>query len=740
MIAEILLVLTGHSSSLFPEDSNIHPDFVPLLHPGERQCLESLGLIAFRYRTIKAACSRLSQSPSRYICAFCSKLNEILKDEYESLVVETEAKILNRDDDYVGQGSFVPLSAIRATFAEWDNPLAALEFLMSRLEEAPSWPAGSLVDLLLARSETGIHRVSSIMSRLAEAVQRIWRTQLQAFVVHGSLSSNEPLATSDYVLDDNAIPSCVSGSARESIAYIGRAIGTVKALKWHNQIPSSLSLNHSRLLDTVLPQDQHAFERVIAQIRADISEWLWSNVLTMHDVEDAVDSLANYFLLQNGEFSLSLIREIDRLKQSRLTARSGPSTIIREQDLHLALLRASLGTTAQYDPNLSRLRFQLPTGPVRPLLPSYAEHSVPTLSSSRNVTEQTRFDDILLGTPLKMTYGISWPLDLFLHTSDLTTYADLFSFLSSLRHVHTRIHTCWTSLSNAQRARRRWTGLDEGGTADLEARKELLRCGWGVVRLMGWFMDVLLGYMMIDVVETEFQRLKALLKSKETTARSRSSSMLHPSSSVASQNITASASKDSIGSTSSQNLDFTTLRILHTTYLEHLLSASLLTQPALTATIRSIFEVCEQFMGLVERWGGDVLPALLIEGSIAGGGSDSVGRLVKERQEIVKDIDQNIKILLETFYEQLSTTTSQPLNVGDGSKSILMNATVANFSSVLLNTSRAKSRVERDGDTRRHIERLLLRLDFNRMFSKPGFGEVLGPAESMGILKEGGLA
>ncbi|OCB86154.1 hypothetical protein A7U60_g6743 [Sanghuangporus baumii] len=755
MIAEILLVLAGHSSSLFQSGSKIHEDFLPYLHPGEQECLTALGHIALTYRNIKAASSRLSQSPSRYICALCSKLNEILRDEYESLVVETEAKILIKDPDYVGRGSFVPLSAIRATFAEWETPLVALESLVVQLEKESPWPAGKLIDLLLVRSETGLHRVSYIMSRLAAAVQKIWRTQLQALLVHGSLSPKEPLANASYVLYDDAFPACVSASARDSIVYVGRAIGTVKALKWHRQIPSSISLSHARLIDTVFPQDQHAFEEAIAQVRANISEWLWLNVLTMPDVEDAVDSLANYLLMQNGEFALSLVREIERLKNSRLTARSGQGSVIREQDLHLAMLRASLGTSAQHDPSLSRIRFQLPKGPVRPLLPSLSQAGVPTLSSSQLGIEQVRFDDILLGFPLRMTYGISWPLDLFLQPVDLTIYAELFSFLSSLRHVHTRIHTCWASLSNAQRARRRWTGLDEGGTADSEARKELLRCGWGVVRLMGWFMDVILSYIMNDIMETEFRRLKSQLKSKDAGSGSRPSTIL-PSHSVTSQGPSASASKDGLGAPS-QHLDFTTLRNLHSTYLERLLSASLLTQPALASTIRDIFEVCERFVGQVERW-GDVLPGLLTEGSISEGTSSSVGSLVKERQKIVKEIDQagsyfarsvkdssdvmphtqNLKSLLEAFYEQLSSTTSQTLTVGDASKTVLMNATVANVSSSLLRGKRKG--LERDGETRRHIERLLLRLDFNRMFSKPGFGEILPPAETLDILKEGGLA
>ena len=95
--------------------------------------------------------------------------------------------------------------------------------------------------------------------------------------------------------------------------------------------------------------------------------------------------------------------------------------MILEQDLHLALLRASLGTTAQYDPSLSRLRFKLPSRPLRPLLPSLASaHSQKDVSSiSAAAQEITSFDDLLLGTPLILNYTVKWPLDLFLHPTDL---------------------------------------------------------------------------------------------------------------------------------------------------------------------------------------------------------------------------------------------------------------------------------------------------------------------------------
>lgn len=174
----------------------------------------------------------------------------------------------------------------------WDAPLGALVTLMNVIAAQKVWKPGPLIDLLLTRSRTGVHRVADVFSRLSQAVQRVWMTQLMAFVVHGSLSSSgDPLASKDYVLVDGSMPSCISPQSRDSIAYVGRAIGTVKAAKWHKQPPRSLAEEHTTLLQTVLPEDHHEFDHVIAEIRTDISEWLWLNVLTHKDVEEAVESL-----------------------------------------------------------------------------------------------------------------------------------------------------------------------------------------------------------------------------------------------------------------------------------------------------------------------------------------------------------------------------------------------------------------------------------------------------------------
>jgi gamma-tubulin complex component 4 len=309
MIAEVLLVLAGHSSSFFTQDHHLHPAFETLLHPGEKQCLESLGLIAYRYRKVKSVSTALARSSSRYLCALCATLSQILKDDYESLIVDTESKILHRDASLVAAGAFVPLSAIRAVFSAWDAPLAALDALLEKLQSQPGWPPGELIDMLIARAATGMHRIADIMDNLAQAVQRVWRTQLIALLVHGSLSSTDPLAQSDYVLIDGQIPSCVSEQTRRSISYIGRALGTVKAARRQIQFPRRLITEHTKCLETVLVQEQYVFERTIELVRVNVSEWLWMMVLTQKNVEDAVDSLCvNHYAMARTFVEIRLER------------------------------------------------------------------------------------------------------------------------------------------------------------------------------------------------------------------------------------------------------------------------------------------------------------------------------------------------------------------------------------------------------------------------------------------------
>ncbi|KAH7104927.1 Spc98 family-domain-containing protein [Auriculariales sp. MPI-PUGE-AT-0066] len=718
MLAELLLILAGHPSSLLVVGENgqlrCTPALAELLHPGEIDAIEFLtNQVAARYRRVRDACERLS-SASRYVAALCRAVLDILRTQYERLIIDVEARVLQRDSSLVASGSTVPMSSLKATFSTWVAPLAALCSLFDELEMDSSpttntlWFPGPLLNLLLGRgAQSGVKPIASIFAEIAIAVQHVWKAQLACFILHGA---PEEFATHDtFVPYPTSLPSCLSSETADSIAYIGRSIAVVRQQtaksRQRLELPRDLTARHAEILTNVMPQDRHEFDEAIAKIRTNVSEWLWNRVLTRKDVEETIESLADYFLLRNGEFSVALIREVERLKHDRLT--KGFGKMIREQDLQLVILRASVGTMAQQDPTLNRLRVVLPSGPHRPLLPTLSAPSAVPLhmlaadrstSFARVFAPTTAFNDLLLGAPMDLSYTLPFPLDLFLQPSDLRVYGHVFALLSSVRRAHMRVFGCWSSLSNSQRMRRRWTGLGEGGD-ESEGREEALRSGWGVVRKMTWFLDTLLSYLLTDVVDEEFRRFKGQLWHDQSSA---SAPSLH----------------DAVAEPISAQLDFTALRRLHSSFLERIVAGCLLVSPGLSTLVRSICEVCERFVGHVERWGGDVLPDLLAEGSVAEGTNSRLGDLVRERFTVVQDVNESLSSLLEAFYEQLSTTTSQPLSsAATGDASVLFNTTgLAGGGQFGRRDFLADDRA---GVMLRRLERLALRLDYNSTFSAP---------------------
>lgn len=71
-----------------------------------------------------------------------------------------------------------------------------------------------------------------------------------------------------------------------------------------------------------------------------------------------------------------------------------------------------------------------------------------------------------------------------------------------------------------------------------------------------------------------------------------------------------------------------------------------------TATIiRDILGTCRRFTAIVERWGGDVLPELLLEGSTSEG--EGVGQLIEEREKAVREITESLHELFSDFFRIL---------------------------------------------------------------------------------------
>jgi len=88
---------------------------------------------------------------------------------------------------------------------------------------------------------------------------------------------------------------------------------------------------------------------------------------------------------------------------------------------------------------------------------------------------------------------------------------------------------------------------------------------------------------------------------------------------------------------------------MHTRHLSFLREGLLIADTSTAVLIRDILDTCRRFTSTVERWGGDVLPELLMEGA----SGEQVGEMIEEREKAVSDTSENFNELLSDFFKVL---------------------------------------------------------------------------------------
>lgn len=515
-------------------------DTVPL-RAGERAQLQHLAELGWNARLIRRfaqaqldraraqllrrAASRSSRSEERvtaHMAPLCAAILQAL-DSYQERVLAVERAILERDPSFVASHSFVSLLSIRAELADWHPRLLALRRLVRALLEGPQasqallapvndpnaaklstglggWTGGLLIDLLAQSADTGIAGVAELMAPLREAVEHSWTNILVDWVCQGTasggpVSMGSHLVSSgrdalveqgdaDWVLRPYALPRSIPPNVADTILYLGRALHRVKFFALDRgraeagPVPQTLLTVYSaRLRRTdVRPSRPLMFAQTLLELQQEVGEWLWRTVLTNEAVVSALDDLGQFFLLRDGGFVCSLLSELERTrKEKAIYARSASSAALHEADLELALHRA-VGEMERS--SVDRLHW-------RPL-PSEAR-------------EAEAFAHHAGAPGWQLSYTAEFPLDLFLSPSDLGRYATFSSYLFALCHTHRRVVFCWTSLSNSQRVRRKFTGIGEGGvnSKEVKHRTDLLRLTWCLARDLIWFLDTILGHFQV---------------------------------------------------------------------------------------------------------------------------------------------------------------------------------------------------------------------------------------------------
>lgn len=416
---------------------------------------------------------------------------------------------------------------------------------------------------------------------------------------------------------------------------------------------------------------------------------------------------------------MNAIREIGRLRRDRLLL-SNPnssSSVIRAHDLDLAMLRASLGTAAEADRALEHLSWSMPAGPLRPL----------SRPAEDDGTIRGLFSPALLGTPISLTAEVKWPLDLFMTPPAVQAYGDMHAYLYAIRDTHLRVLECWSALSGAQRRRRQYTGVDEGGAGEeRDERVKLARQAWGTVRAMLFFLDQVLGHFMTDIVGVQHKRLLEQIRphvpsSQPQHARRFSTARAGTPTPGTPRQPRPRPSTPGLGTpglapgaAEKGYLDFLTLRQMHARHLAFLREGLFIAERESAQLIRDILDTCKRFAGLVERWGGDVLPELLLDDS-----NDQVSERARAVSEISDTLHEQIgeffRLLLESQTPSAGQEGGGSMTRGGGS---MTRASTSRARVTQIMAVNSGQDAEGDGLMARHVEQLLLRLDFNGVLTQ----------------------
>ncbi|KAK9710774.1 hypothetical protein K7432_008219 [Basidiobolus ranarum] len=201
MLHELLLVLSGHPGDIFvlqtthssatpifriPEDFNF-------LHPSEKGALEQLAQLGGWYKRICTFTEQyrrkewLKSSPKVklpqgvYLQGFCQGIRQSLKG-YEDSIVELEERILKLHP------SKTPLSLVSSWLSPYFFILPHLENLVNLVEQKPElYHGGRLLSLLASKCESGVGIVRETMLALTQHVRKVFYQQITSWIVYGIL-------------------------------------------------------------------------------------------------------------------------------------------------------------------------------------------------------------------------------------------------------------------------------------------------------------------------------------------------------------------------------------------------------------------------------------------------------------------------------------------------------------------------------------------------------------------------
>lgn len=489
MLHEVLLALSGHPSPLFDKNTaggDLSYDGVPLLSPSERALLDSIGKLSELHRQLRNQLDAIAASHHSTICrAVANSIRQTHLSRFQQKILDVESRILTKDASIVGAYDIVPLASVVGEFDEWHRRMGwywdVTCFMSPRGSSSHDREChgASLIDKLRAEAQTGFPDLEADAIELSRVAETAWLRQVSSWIMHGKLPvhgaedffiQHEKGNISDEIgnfrQDSALLPKFVLSSTASSVLFVGKSIHQVRHYDQQSQIHAKMQMlnvqygqlanAHLKHLSSLsLPILPAQLARAVSAIRMSLSQNILQHLLPLEDIMTLLSCLRRYFLLEDGEFTLALVHEAE----ARIHARQQSMGRLLQQDpvkalQGLSVKEAELNQTLNQTWKTLAMRDDTEENHAFDFARKNVTLSTPKKSSSRPTTSdaataagaqltKVAFNDTLFPSACDLTLEITPPLDLFVGTREVETYAAINAYLISVRRSHLRLADLW---------------------------------------------------------------------------------------------------------------------------------------------------------------------------------------------------------------------------------------------------------------------------------------------------------
>lgn len=709
MLHELLLALSGHASPLLSDDKDAQ-QLGPLLCPAEDALLRSIARLGNSHIELLKDVSIITKSHPSVICRAVSRtIESVHLAEFQQDILNVERKILQKDAALVGAYDIVPLSSVVGAFSGWIQKMEWLKSLVHHIQigtvgvtQKPTENAKTIgtkahasgaqvINWLRKESQTGYPDIERMAVDLANVAERTWLRQVSAWVLYGRLpelgaedfliqqDDNQPGSETDlYRVRMDLCPIFLNSLTANSILFIGQSLDYVRN---QGQITSGSRLNptitveapllssHLKHLSVLeLPINSVNLDAAIANIRSSLSQNVLQKLLPLSDIQQVLNVITEFFLLERGDFAVALIASADECLFARSNhvldapfqsdALRFGGIMIKEGEVMNVLNRtwATMAALQNDHDDESDEELDLARDIIRLSIEKHFSPATASFLSSAgsfSIMEDVRvnFGDVLLATPVTLSVSVSSPLDLFLGSTEVEAYSMIHSYLLSVRRAHLHLTELW-KLSVLRRIHPSPpkpptdSKVLEQDRQRANKRCESMRSTWAMLSSTSFFLTELGEYLQGEVVSSSWRYFSNWLQPSDATV------------------------SDSLGSTdrpmeSNGAHDPQSVTIAHRAYLSALVHALILDDAPFTKSLKTMLTRLDHVAALVKRL------------SVVQLNSELSKSHVKEESDIIdslRGVSIAVEADLHTIVKRLGDIDSQRLGGGPQSKANKMEA------------------------------------------------------------------